>query len=272
MSALSCPDCRLPLTTARFGPVCVHACRSCGGAWFPNNTLKAVAAAGDGVVRKLAEHLRAARNAVPPVPASHPACPECSQPLLSNPSATLTGVEVRACIPCKGHWAPMRALQVLSSQLTPRIRHHDSPGPLDSPSPTLGRKECLPSWKVTGPCPRCMGDRQIVECGDVQVEICSDCGGAWLEEAARSSLGTRSQSSRVKLLAEVRQIRSGKHRKPQRELVCPTCLVEMAPSTGSAPTCPKCAATFIDFYSLPDFLALTTNPKPFARSSVLIHP
>jgi Zn-finger nucleic acid-binding protein len=258
MSAPLCPECRLPLTTARFGPVCVHACRSCGGTWFPQGSLQAVAAAGDRVVRKLAEHLRAARNAVPPPPAMHPACPECSQPLLSNPSATLTGVEVRACIPCKGHWAPMRALQILASQLTPREQRSEAAA-LEPRSSATRTSERLPSWKVTGPCPRCLGDRQLVECGDLGIEVCSDCGGAWIQDGSAESLRTRSQPARTRLLGEVKRIRSGRHRKPQRELLCPTCGLGMEPSANGAPACPKCASAFIDFYALPEFLALSQS-------------
>lgn len=251
-----CPDCRLPLVTARFGPVCVHACRSCGGAWFPQGSLKAVAAAGDRVVRKLAEHLRAARNAVPPTPAIHSECPECLQPLLSNPSATITGVEIRACIPCKGHWAPMRALQILATQLTQR---GERPAASEPRSISTKRTDRLPSWKVTGPCPRCLGDRQVVECGDEVIEVCSDCGGAWIQQGSGESLRTRSHPVRTRLLVEVKRIRSGRHRKPQRELLCPSCGLEMAPSEAGAPACPKCASAFIDFYSLPEFLALSQS-------------
>jgi Zn-finger nucleic acid-binding protein len=269
MLDLLCPDCRLTLTAARLGPVPVHACRSCGGAWFPEGQLRAVAAAGDGVVRKLAEHLRAARNAVPPPPALSPACPECHQPLLSNPSATLTGVEVRACIPCKGHWAPMRSLQILASRLTPRTLRQDK---REAVSARNGA--CLPSWKVTGPCPRCLGDRQIVECSEMAVEVCSDCGGAWLQEAASGYLQSQTHLVKNRLLAQIKSVRSGRHRKPQRELLCPTCGLEMTASGRQAPGCPKCASCFVDFYSLPAFLgpapdetrapALSSEPETLA--------
>ncbi len=264
MPAPLCPDCRLPLSTARLGPVTVHACRSCGGAWFPDGALRSIAAAGDAVVRKLAEHLRAGRNAVPPPPASVAECPQCGQPLLSNPSATLTGVEVRACIPCKGHWAPMRALQILASQLTPRTRREDAPS---SPQPAPGRKAApMPSWKVTGPCPRCLGDRQTIECGDQAVEVCGDCGGAWIPQNAREALCASTAGARSGLLAQIRRVRTGKHRQPQRQLLCPDCVVEMRASEAAMPACSRCSSLFVDFYALPQFLDLTAVCAPVSTA------
>jgi Zn-finger nucleic acid-binding protein len=104
-----------------------------------------------------------------------------------------------------------------------------------------------------------LGDRQIVECGDETIEVCSDCGGAWVQKDFGESLRRRSHPARTRLLVEVKRIRTGRHLKPQRQLLCPTCGVELATSSTGVPACPKCASAFVDFYALPDYLALSQS-------------
>jgi Zn-finger nucleic acid-binding protein len=266
MSALLCPDCRLPLSAARMGQARVYACRRCGGGWFPQGQLTAVAGAGKAVVAKIADQLSRARCGKPPSPAEQPACPECWHSLLPNPSTRFRAVRLSACIPCKGHWAPLQSLQALGDALEKPVPANATAPAIGSPiRPAKGRGP-LPSWQVTGSCPRCLGDRQIVDCGGVEIELCSDCGGAWLEKGGLARLQARNRTVRHQVLEEARRLRIGKQHKLQRDLLCPTCrqVLTVVTKDNSArcavPECPHCAAMFVDFYSLPEALSLSALP------------
>jgi Zn-finger nucleic acid-binding protein len=293
------------------GPIAIRACLRCGGAWFPKGGLKAFAAAGGPVAWKLVDHLRGARVAEPPPPGSVSDCPECGMALLKSESPTYKGVEIGACIPCKGHWLTATALEKLAGALTAQEQRGvaQEPAKLRSRDPTkvtapplIARENghstnitrrcpgceqpndpsaavCWACGNVLGPrttgtCPRCLGNRQGIECGGVSVEICSGCGGAWIQEGRLSALHFQDEAAREELLWEARRIRSGRLKKVQYELFCPKdALILLAKPIGMLTrtpilTCPQCQSNFIDFQNLPEFLGLDPNHpavKPTAR-------
>ena len=110
-----CPQCRTVLNEAHIGSARVDGCGSCGGVWFDNVELGAIANSTSTDLLALEDQFLPG-GSVPELP-SHKECPVCVVALFEFDFPHSPGVRLDACPKCKGIWAEDGELQALYSRM-----------------------------------------------------------------------------------------------------------------------------------------------------------
>src|SRR5438045_1932907 len=98
----NCPRCGSGLAETIVGETRVDGCRKCGGVWFDNHELSAVAGRGSQSLLEL--EARFPRQTDPGWRPAGPICPACEVPLQEFEFPHAPGIPLDGCPLCKGIW------------------------------------------------------------------------------------------------------------------------------------------------------------------------
>src|SRR5437762_2861165 len=114
-----CPRCQTMLTEVQIGSVRVEGCNGCGGVWFDNAELGAVANTAATDLLALEDQFLPGTFA--PQRQTQMVCPTCHVALFEFEFPHSPGVRLDACPQCKGVWADDGELQALYCRMAGAI-------------------------------------------------------------------------------------------------------------------------------------------------------
>lgn len=112
-----CPACCGPMTAGRLGTVSFMTCLPCGGVWFDEGRLAAVARGGRVPLLRLQERLRSTRASVQRELPGRPHCPRCAVELADVVYPSMPGVQLQGCGRCQGFWVGYDAVGRIAQRL-----------------------------------------------------------------------------------------------------------------------------------------------------------
>ena len=247
-----CPRCQTMLTEINVGAVRVDGCGGCGGVWFDQAELGAVANAETTNLLALEDQFLPGPCA--DQPQAPMMCPSCSVPLFEFEYPHSPGVRLDACPQCKGTWADNGELKAIYVRLT-GIQHREDTADVDArrsgrqavgllqsrPCPHCRRnnasaaRSCLGCGRelphaVTPVCPNCDVALSRLSFQGLSLEVCPDCTGVWLDAGELSALADCTPE-------QLRQVQNDSAAKRQGvsalwnanpSLMCPKCSVSLA--------------------------------------------
>jgi Zn-finger nucleic acid-binding protein len=280
-----CPGCGLRLTTGQLGSAPLQLCPACGGVWLDVPALRELLQAGSTTVMRL---FGKRRSGGAPLHSGLPAggCPHCGTAMGRVAVPDVPNAPIFACAPCRGFWLTGLALEQLASSLDAREGHapEAEPDAIDPHAcPDCGEHNPATAaccWacsrRLQGvaarECPACSGVVRVVPSPDVPLGACESCGGAWLEARRLAELLYRPDSELQQIFRDVGRLRSGPARPRHPRSRCPGCRVALRRAAVGAllhqdvETCPRCAATFVDYETLQE-LILGRHEAPNPRRS-----
>lgn len=111
-----CPICRQPLLQRRVADMYVDGCNDCGGVWFDQDELTALARNDPGAMNIVDEQFRNPLETASPPEATR-RCPVCSIALEEQELRHARGIKVDGCRRCKGIWLDDGELSALHDVL-----------------------------------------------------------------------------------------------------------------------------------------------------------
>jgi Zn-finger nucleic acid-binding protein len=262
------------------GEVKVDGCGDCGGVWFDQRELSAIARAQAARLPDLEAQFQAGTGPAAPHATG---CPSCGAALRAFEFPHAPGIPLHGCETCHGIWVDDGELTAIHQRLQAM-----RPASVTSPAPPaagdarqkfrqlsgfLAQVDC-PGCRQPNPvaaavcwacgacmqggraflCPRCdqpLGDR--VEFG-LLLNACNTCGGLWLDEDELRKLIRQPPAALRRLERELGTIGSKAVTDLDREqrLLCPTCHVpirgrQYAGDTGIfINACDCCQGTWVD--------------------------
>lgn len=245
-----CPRCQHGLSEVRIGSIQVEGCAGCGGVWFDNTELGAVANAQAGDLLALEDQFLPGDTAH--AVSSQRMCPQCRVALFAFEFPHSPGVQLDACPQCKGIWADEGELQALYVRMTgaqaaaaPQVDTHRAarqamgllasrPCPRcqqSNPAAGLACWACGLRLPRTGSllCPNCDVALQSHSHRGLHLEACPDCTGVWLDAGELSILAECSpeELGRVQDSAAVKRQGISALWNANPSLLCPHCCVAM---------------------------------------------
>jgi Zn-finger nucleic acid-binding protein len=121
-------------------------------------------------------------------------CPECN---LRMNKTSVEGVELDVCRVCSGIWFDHNEL----SQIVGIVKQH---GCEDSDF-LFERADCSSRQRLR-PCPKCRKSMEIVEYDGVEVDVCNDCRGIWLDKGELMEIMTRTPSKKTAIPEELQKV------------------------------------------------------------------
>ena len=247
-----CPRCQLGLAEARIGPVQVDGCSACGGVWFDNAELGAVANAESNNLLALEDQFLHGMSS--PELHSQTICPNCNVKMFDFEFPHSPGVRLDACPQCKGVWAddgelkaiyahmtghttgevePMedsrrigrQAIGVLLSNTCPQCRAQNS-------SMALHCRVCSQRLPHSGTmlCPNCDVILSRRAFRGLTLDVCPDCTGTWLDAGELSALAEFTPEELRQVQDDAAAKRTGVSAlwNANPTLMCPRCCVSLA--------------------------------------------
>lgn len=275
-----CPRCQHGLDEVQIGGVNVEGCAGCGGVWFDNAELGAVARLQSGEMLALEDQFLPGDAA--PMLQDKMHCPTCQVALFAFEFPHSPGITLDACPQCKGIWADDGELQAIylrmaGAQAAATLQNPDSrrtarqamglltsrPCPrCQNPNPTSGVAcwSCGLRLPRNGAllCPNCDVMLQLEEFRGMRMETCPDCTGVWLDGGELSVLAECSPEE----LAEIQDNAAVKRQgvsalwKANPSLYCPRCCVAMIEpeqeyASVRLDTCTGCHGVWVGAGNLP---------------------
>lgn len=281
----ACPRCSQTLQITRMGNVEVDGCPGCGGVWFDDKELTAVAQTHAVQLGVLEDRFQAGQPAGGRRGTMQ--CPTCQHALAEFEFKHSPGIKLDACQQCKGIWVDDGELRAIQDRLMSAQRSSVSAPPPAVPPPVssdvrqkarmavgfLTRVGC-PNCKEANPaaslvcwacgtflqgkqgllCPRC--DRPLtgkVGLG-VRMDQCGGCAGVWLDKGEMATL-VRHGAAQLKALQQQLGGEEGLSHMcldGHDVLICPACTAVMfsrpyaADSGVSVNSCDHCKGTWLD--------------------------
>lgn len=280
-----CPGCGLRLSSGSLGTAPLDLCVTCGGVWLNVPALRELLQSGPAVVRRLYGKVRAGRPGLLDQ-ALAGGCPHCGGVMGRIAVPDVPNAPIYACAPCRGFWMTGAALEQLAATLDAREQSAPPPEastPDPSTCPDCGEHNpptaacCWAcSRRLQGvaarACPACNGVVRPVPSPDVPLGACESCGGAWLEARRLGELLFRPESEQQQIFREIGRLKVGRTRPRNVRTLCPACGVSLRLSPVGAmlpqevETCPRCAATFVEYETLEEMI-VGSRPSATGRRS-----
>jgi Zn-finger nucleic acid-binding protein len=261
------------------GGVTVDGCDGCGGVWFDNKELTAVAQAQAAQLKELEDIFQP--NPFVLKPKAKMTCPACQVELVEFEFKHSPGIKLDGCPQCKGIWVDDGELKAINDRLTgtqtsaapPSVQQPDTRHKARQAMGFLTNVEC-PACKQSNPtaslvcwacgavlkgkrgflCPRCDAPLK----GDVyyglRLDVCQTCDGIWFDADEFSNLMQRDIENirPLQKLVGAGKVNMDAVLETRNVLMCPACYLPMEGQQfgGSSGVrierCPQCKGVWVD--------------------------
>ena len=228
---MMCPRCGAKLAQTRVGELLIEGCNGCGGVWFANSELNAIARTQASQLKALDELFTARYE---PRDEGRKNCPKCSVALFEFEFAHSPGIKLDGCPTCKGIWMDDGELQQMYNRI---VEMQGATAP--SAQAVVKTDRPLPTNDIRQKVRHASGFLSSVDCSSCGRRNPSVALACW-------ACGTRLSKDRVAL--------------------CPKCDVPMDPKTYFAvglDSCPTCCGLWLQKEDVSKLLA--KQPQELAR-------
>lgn len=251
----SCPRCSKALSEAQVGNVKVDGCNGCGGVWFDNKELNAVAQTRTSQMSDLEDMFLPDESNL-----THNTtmlCPVCVVQLYEFEFPHCPGIKLDACPLCRGIWVDdgeLKAMhaRMLSAQMAQSVSKPDAPtDPRLKARQVAGFLTSVPCPKCNRPNPRvsyaCWACGSRLEAGEVtlcpncdvpmhersyfgvRVDICDSCTGVWMDNGELAILAKQPPAALQRIIEEAKPAHATSSAlwDTTPEMLCPNCCIPM---------------------------------------------
>ncbi len=290
----NCPRCDRLLFQTTIGGVTVDGCDGCGGVWFDNKELTAVAQAQAAQLKELEDTFQA--NPLWKERKAQMSCPTCRVGLVEFEFRHSPGIKLDGCPQCKGIWVDEGELRAIYRRITGETPATTQPDARQKAQQAMGfltNVEC-PGCKQPNPtaskvcwacgamlegkrgfvCPRCDKPLSGGVYDGLRLDTCKACGGVWLDAHEFPVLMQRSPTQLKQLEQTLGQAKVNMDAvlETRNVLMCPLCYLPMGerPYTyGSGiriNTCDKCRGVWADAGELSQIAGFIVKDQDYFKA------
>lgn len=249
----NCPRCGTGLEETEVGAIRVDGCNGCGGVWFDNKELGAIAQSQSAELKALEERFLPGAAAMQAD--GNMTCPVCEVLLFEFEFKHSPGIKLDACPQCRGIWADEGELRAIYDRIMLSLSQVATARPTERVMTTHQKARQAVHFLTSMPCPKCgemnprgslvcwacatvLRDERALLCpacevpltttrffGDTRIDICQGCCGAWLDQGELSTVIRRSPEELQPLLEMLDKhvVNVQGRLEPGHDYLCPVC-------------------------------------------------